>query len=490
MPSVFVARLRKYLRSRRVTAVSQVGTDRIIDIQFSDGQYRLFLEFYAAGNIILTDKDLNILAILRIIGEGQGQEELRNGLKYNLTNRQNYGGIPPLTEGRLLEGLRTAIQNNQVEGTTSASKVKRKPGNDLRKALATTLTEFPPTLVEHALGVRDFDANITPVQVLQDKGLQERLLVTLQEAEKVMQTITSSETSPGYIVAKPKSAGKSSETNDQLADLTYEDFHPFKPHQYVESSAVKILSFKTFNETVDEFFSSIEGQKLESRLHDREQAAKKKLDSARTDHVKRLEGLQNVQQLNIRKAQAIEANLDKVEEAIRAVNGLIAQGMDWVEIARLIELQQSNQNPVADMIRLPLKLYENTVTLSLSEWDNEDDYSGDQTESEASSDDSEDEEAKQQTGRGNSRLSVDVDLALSPWANARQYYDQKRSAAEKEQKTAQQSSKAYKNMERKIGADLKKALKQEKEVLQTFRAQFWFEKFIFFISSDGYLVLG
>src|SRR5437016_5877504 len=50
-PSVFVARLRKYLKTRRVTSVSQVGTDRIIEIQFSDGQYRMFLEFYAGGNI-------------------------------------------------------------------------------------------------------------------------------------------------------------------------------------------------------------------------------------------------------------------------------------------------------------------------------------------------------------------------------------------------------------------------------------------------------
>lgn len=46
-PSAFVARLRKFLKTRRLTAVSQVGTDRILEFQFSDGQYRLFLEFFA-----------------------------------------------------------------------------------------------------------------------------------------------------------------------------------------------------------------------------------------------------------------------------------------------------------------------------------------------------------------------------------------------------------------------------------------------------------
>ncbi|KAK0853800.1 hypothetical protein LTS16_013285, partial [Friedmanniomyces endolithicus] len=54
-PSQFVARLRKFLRTRRVTKVQQIGTDRVIEIQFSDGLYRLFLEFYAGGNVVLTD---------------------------------------------------------------------------------------------------------------------------------------------------------------------------------------------------------------------------------------------------------------------------------------------------------------------------------------------------------------------------------------------------------------------------------------------------
>lgn len=48
-PSAFVARLRKFLKTRRVTSVSQVGTDRILEFKFSDGQYRLFLEFFAVG---------------------------------------------------------------------------------------------------------------------------------------------------------------------------------------------------------------------------------------------------------------------------------------------------------------------------------------------------------------------------------------------------------------------------------------------------------
>ena len=504
-PSAFVTRLRKYLRTRRVTSVSQVGTDRIIEFQFSDGQYRLFLEFYAGGNIVLTDKELNILALLRIVSEGQDQEELRVGLKYSLENRQNYGGVPPLTKERVREGLQKALDRSGREAAASAKKLKKKSGDALRKALATTLTEFPPMLVDHALRVKEFDSNTRVEEVINDDSVLNQLILVLEEAGNVVKEITARETSKGYIVAKltkprvsehGESLLNSNEEYDTKREgLLYEDFHPFRPLQFEGVPETIIIEFDGFNKTVDEFFSSIEAQKLESRLTEREEQAKKKLETARQDHQKRVGGLQQVQELNVRKAQAIEANLQRVHEAVTAVNGLIAQGMDWVEIARLIEMEQARHNPVAEMIKIPLKLYENTATLLLAEanYDDEDDFEGDETGSDVS--DSGNEKSKPSKGSRplkpeDRRLAVDVDLALSPWSNARQYYDQKKTAAVKEQKTLQSSAIALKNTEKKINADLKKGLKQEKEVLRPVRRQHWFEKFYYFISSDGYLVLG
>ncbi|MCJ1482278.1 hypothetical protein MMC06_002441 [Schaereria dolodes] len=502
-PSAFVTRLRKFLRTRRVTSVSQVGTDRIIELQFSDGQYRLFLEFYAGGNIVLTDKEFGILALLRVVGEGQDQEELRVGLKYSIENRQNYGGVPRLTKQRVKECLQKTFEKAAGNEVAPTKKLKRKPGDALRKALSTSLTEFPPVLVDHALRVKEFDLNTPVEEVLKDDALLDKLMTVLGEASRTIIAITSSRTAKGYIFAKRRllSVEASIATSqvpghEERNNLIYDDFHPFQPRQFEGSSEIQILEFEGFNTTVDEFFSSIEAQKLESRLTDREENAKKKLEAARQDHQKRLGGLQQVQELNVRKAQAIEVNLQKVQEAIAAVNGLVAQGMDWVEIARLIEMEQVRQNPVAEMIKLPLKLYENAATLLLVEADFEDeeDFEGDETGSEVSvSDDNETSGMARpsKSARSTDKLiAVDVDLALSPWSNARQYYDQKKTAAVKEQKTMQSSSKALKSTERKINADLKKGLKQEKQVLRPIRRQLWFEKFYYFISSDGYLVLG
>ncbi|OAG11363.1 uncharacterized protein CC84DRAFT_1182348 [Paraphaeosphaeria sporulosa] len=502
-PSAFVAKLRKYLKTRRVTAISQVGTDRIIEFQFSDGLYRLYFEFYAGGNIVLTDGDLKILSLLRNVEEGAEHEQLRVGLQYNLSLRQNYGGIPELTKERVQQALQKAVDRQKDQPAASGKKAKKSHKDALRKALAVSITECPPLLVDHALHIASFDSSLKPEDVLADDGLLEGLLGVLQQARKISEDITSTEQIKGYILAKPNPAApKEEDPAEEVAsgksNVLYDDFHPFQPEQF-KNSEYQFLEFDGFNKCVDEFFSSIEGQKLESKLHERELHARKKLDQARKEHESRIGGLQQTQELNFRKAEAILANIHRVDEAMAAVNGLIGQGMDWGEIARLIEREQEQGNAVAQLIKLPLKLHENTITLLLEEanegeGDQEEDEGYETSEVEESSDEDEPSESKKKATAPQapvqSTLSIDVDLGLTAYKNSSEYFDQKKTAKGKEARTIEASERAMKAHERKVAEDLKKGLKQEKEVLRPVRRQQWFEKFIYFISSDGYLVLG
>ena len=497
-PSAFVARLRKYLKSRRITSVTQIGTDRVIEIAFSDGQYRLFLEFFAGGNLVLTDKEYTVLALLRQVSEGDEDVDVKLGSTYVLKAKQNFNGIPPLTRERVKETLSTQIQKATDAAAAGGKKAKRyKGGEDLRKALSAGFPEYPAHLLDHSFKSTDFDPSLKPDAVIQDDALLVKLMKALEFANELFESLAASDQSKGYIIAKAKEPSSIS-TPDGTAstplreDVLYDDFHSFRPSQFEGKRDTYIFEFDGFNKTVDEFYSSIESQKLESKLTEREEAAKKKLENARQDHEKRVGALQQVQEMHIRKAQAIEANTHRVEEAIAAVNGLIAQGMDWMDIGKLIENEQSRSNAVAQMVKLPLKLYENTVTILLDEVSPEDesDEENDVTDDEDMSDDQNEKTASKQKAVGDERLIVDIDLALSPWANARQYYDQKKSAAVKEQKTIQASTRALKSTEKKIESDLKKGLKQEKQSLRPARKAFWFEKFVYFISSDGYLVLG
>ena len=62
-PSPFCMTLRKYLKQSRITNIAQQEFERIIEIAFSNG-YRLILELFSKGNIILIDKDGKITALL------------------------------------------------------------------------------------------------------------------------------------------------------------------------------------------------------------------------------------------------------------------------------------------------------------------------------------------------------------------------------------------------------------------------------------------
>lgn len=490
-PSAFTARLRKFLKTRRCTSITQIGTDRIIELQFSDGAYHLYLEFFAAGNVILTDADSKILAILRNVAQGEGQESQRIGLNYSLQNRQNYGGVPPLTRDRVRSALETSVKKAEAAEASSKKKQKRKPGDELRRGLATTLEEFPPIVVDHAFAVTGFEPASKPAEVLQDEALFESLFSALEEARNIVENVTSSATCKGYIIAKrreSKEQDAAAPQADKPQSLLYEDFQPFLPRRYEKDADYTVLTYDNFNKTIDEFFSSLEGQKLEGRLNEREEAAKRKLEAVKQIQEQKVEGLKQAQMLNLRKAGALEANVDRVSEAMDAVNGLISQGMDWVNIGKLIEREQKRKNPVAEIIHLPLNLEQNTITLLLAEEDAEETYTdeSDDTSSEEDSDAEDGDKGKSV----DARLAIEINLGLTPFANAREYYDQKKVAAVKAQKTVEHSATALKSAEKKIAQDLKKNLKGEKPALQLTRRQMWFEKFLWFISSDGYLVVG
>ncbi|KAF7718934.1 Uncharacterized protein PECH_006274 [Penicillium ucsense] len=498
-PSPFVTRLRKYLKSRRVTSIKQIGTDRVIDISFSDGTYHLFLEFFAGGNIILTDRDHTIIALFRQVSAAEG-EEAKLGLTYTITNKQNYEGVPEITDDRVRQTIeRAKALFAKDEG--AAKKTKKKNTDVLRKAFSQGFPEYPPLLLDHAFAVKGYDPATPLDDVLADEGALQKAKEVLEEAQRVSQSFDTGESHRGYIVAKEdKRASADGENASQTTGLLYEDFHPFRPRQFEGKPGITILEFDKFNATVDEYFSSLESQRLESRLTEKEEAAKRKLEAVREEHRKRIDALKTAQELHVRKANAIQDNMYRVQEAMDAVNGLVAQGMDWGEIERLIEMEQGRGNPVAQVIKLPLKLYENTVTLLLAEAGDEDEDEDEDEEEDASSDESDSDsdsdsesEAREEQRRADASskmLTIDIDLALSPWANASQYFDQKKQASEKQQRTAQSSTKALKSHEKKVTADLKKSLKQEKQVLRQAREPFWFEKFVFFISSEGYLVIG
>ena len=477
-PSGFTMKLRKHLKNKRLEAINQLGVDRIIDLQFGTGEacYHVILELYDRGNIILCDYEYTILNVLRPHVEG---EEIRFAV------REKY----PLSRARTDEA--PPSMNVVKERISLAS-----PGDSLRTVL-NPLLPFGASLIDHCLikykldqckigGVipenedaadgqkkkkkknRNKDGN----QLSREFNMEEDfdvLMNSINDMYSMMQK-AKEEPSAGFIVQKKEAKP----TQDGIEEFyfTNVEFHPFLYNQYIKEP---IREFPSFVQAVDEFYSNLESQKIDLKAFQQEREALKKLSNVRQDHAQRLEELAKLQLADRHKAELITRNQVLVESVIYSMRALLAKQHSWLDIKDLIKQRQEQKDPIASTIR-HLKLETNHITMRLSDpFANLDD------------DDDDDEEREE----GEEKLEtadVDINLGMSAYSNATRYYDQKRGAAKKEQKTIEASGKALKSAERKTQQTLKDVRIQTS--ISKARKVFWFEKFYWFISSENYLVIG
>ncbi|KAJ2872579.1 hypothetical protein FB639_004328, partial [Coemansia asiatica] len=202
-----------------------------------------------------------------------------------------------------------------------------------------------------------------------------------------------------------------------------------------------------------------------------EQAAERKLDAIKAEHQGRVHALERAQQRTEEQARRIEMNLEFVDQAITVIRQAVAAGMDWEELAELVRDQKELGNPVAQRIT-GLNLAANQITLSLDNPIDEDE-------------DDSDQEDLDEIDRG--PIAVDVDIFETAFGNAQRYYTSRRQANVKHAKTLAVSTQALQSAEQKIRGDLR-ATKTTATVTQQ-RKPLWFEKFAWFVSSDGILVI-
>jgi predicted ribosome quality control (RQC) complex YloA/Tae2 family protein len=67
LPSSFCMKLRKHIKNKRLQSIEMLKSDRVIQFTFgtSKHQYKLIIELFSFGNIILCDKEDTMLALLR-----------------------------------------------------------------------------------------------------------------------------------------------------------------------------------------------------------------------------------------------------------------------------------------------------------------------------------------------------------------------------------------------------------------------------------------
>nr|CAB3264294.1 nuclear export mediator factor NEMF [Phallusia mammillata] len=463
MPSGFSFKLRKHLRGRRLVSATQLGIDRIIDLQFGSNEaaYHVIVELYDRGNVALTDCDYTILNLLRFrkdltVKADPKDSDAQENEDVKFAVHEPY----PVHTARPVEEFITLDRLQEVLAAARKDSV-------VKRVLNPVLPYGAPCL-DHCLLTAGFSANAKVGLDLIIPDDVSRLHESLKEAEKFMQDAKSKKCQ-GYIIKK-----KEKKSDGEL--LTNIEFQPFLFKQHQD---LPYQEYETFNKAVDEFFGSLESQKQDLKALQYERSALKKLDNIRKDHESRITGLQKEQEEDKVKAALIEENLDVVDQAIRIVCSAIANQVDWSEIKALVHTAQMKGDPVASLIK-SLKLETNSMVMLLSERS----YSASDDSDYLDSSDSEREDVKVKS----KPRKVEIDLSLSAYSNAQRYYNMKRQALKKEQRTVDASTKAFKSAEKKTKQTLKEAAAVQN--IQKARKVFWFEKFLWFVSSENYLVIG
>ena len=105
VPSGFSMKLRKHLRTKKLTSIKQLGMDRVVDLQFGRDEFaaHLLIELYAQGNIILTDHNYTILSLLRTYTlDGQPKDEDGEGpVRCAVKERYPFSAAANLTEDNI-----------------------------------------------------------------------------------------------------------------------------------------------------------------------------------------------------------------------------------------------------------------------------------------------------------------------------------------------------------------------------------------------------
>lgn len=540
LPSNYTMKLRKHIRTKRLTDIQQVGSDRVVDLTFGKGDtaFHLILELYVSGNLILTDHEYKILVLLRTHNDGEHSKVAVRQF-YPLDKATGLLAVPReafRAEVERLMDIAADRENEQldVEDENEEERTKKLGGKKVDSAFAKRSRKkvrhsgFPVVSLLHKLApfadpglcassvaaaMREEGKECANAFKLvgNDMPLDELVPLLQRAADKALETLRSvsrpgdlggGDMRPVEAVPEDEAAGGDAEEADSDAEeagaelpsaavavapkpweapsvagwitrrlvhvppqepsWTNDEFTPLPPEPGGDPEAQ--VHFVAFHQCVDEFYAKLESSRAEEHKAQKAQSAYAKVDRVREDQQRRIEQLEAEQNQSEIQASLIEANVDIVEQALGMLNAMVASQIDWGELWREVKRQQKLGSPLAQHIH-SLDLERNEFRLLLGGRPEDDDLEAGDTP----------------------MAVVPLDLSLSAHANVARLHSQRKQWREKTSKTVVQAETAVKQMEKKVQHDLNKF--HLKQTIKRVRHTWGFEKFLWFISSENYLVI-
>lgn len=470
MPSQFTFKLRKHIKSWRLDKITQWNGDRTIVMRFGTEitSFHLIVELYAKGNVILVDNDFVVLTLLRTHKDGDVKLQVKE--KYVLPGgSQESGKVDSKTE---------VEQCDRLEAMVAELVDKANPQDSLRQVLA-GLENFGPQLAEHAITVSGFRPNEKKAQSIQGKTSAELAHLLRPGLESAFQILRRPPDRGGFLIqvlsaaeqaAAPESPAASPQPSTTLTALQvqavkYEDFSPVLLAQFSDTDRYSAVFKDTYGKVCDLFFHWTEMEKIDQHNEKKENVALSAKERFERDHNRRLQKLLSEEEKNMKKGRLIEHNADSVQQVIHLMNALLAGGGNWSNISQLVKMRAEEGHPVAYMIH-KCNFESNSVTVLLEEEDMEDGEEDNDVEP----------------------VAVEILLTMSAQRNASRYFSMKKEVHAKLEKTLAATDKALAGAEKKGQRQAAKQGPSKREVLAQ-RKPLWFEKFHWFLTSAGNVVV-
>ena len=508
-PSNFVQKLRKHCKQKRLNDVRQLGQDRAIMLTFGQpGERcaRVIVELYAQGNCVLVDDGFMVMTLLRshvdkakdvmIMGNKRYPVEMFKSFKMPtraVLDDAFVGKYLDADEGEEKRVVVVIDDNNNKANDDNDDDDEKKKGirkeeqqrapQTLRECLCRAFS-FSPSQVEHVALSAGIEKGMLAQLPLESEAMKQKLFECIEEEFKWFQDVTEGKRFPVPEVTL-KELTMEVGAEKQIVEV-FDDFshHPMKQNERKKTVSIKeILQIDNdidmpnkeniFNDVLDEYYAKMELQQGVVQRSKAEAQALKKFDKLKKDQENRLKVLERDAEKEAQRAELISRNVKDVENVLNAVNDALVSGMAWDDLESMIGEEKRRGNPVAKLIS-SLDLKNNQVTIKLTPKD--------------------DVEIDETTGnevvlKKNKPIEIPLDLGLSAFANCNARFNVKKKHDLKLDKTAMHHDRVVSDAEKKAVMKIESLREKAIPGAKAVRKPFWFEKFIWWITSENCLVL-
>lgn len=456
--------LRKYIMGGRITSIEQHEYDRIVKINIVRGgeESVLIAELFSKGNVILTDKEGKIILPLKPVTFKE--RRIRSGEIYELPGKQLNPMKTTIEEMKETfaasdrDAVRALAAQFNLGGLYSEEIFcrcgidKTKPANELTNRDIQIIFE---TVNEMMTPVKC--AQFHPRLILKEKAKKagekaekseekaksfpENEILTKQEAEKSSESTASAKNEmespekPAFVLPKGM----------EIADVVAIDLIQYKDLPFIE--------FETFSDALDEAFGKTALSAVQTKKEEIKQDKKLGIYERRLkQQTETIEKFDREIEKNTKTAETIYANYSFAESVLNVLNTARESGRSWDEIKKIIDhAKAKNANEAAKAI-LAVQPAEASVTVDLKD------------------------------------CKAVLDIRKTIPQNANVYYDQAKKFEKKKEGAQKALADTQLILEKKEKEKEKDKSKAPEFTLR--RKKHWYDRFKWFISSDGFLVVG